>query len=463
MIVSAVRSVNPKVAKQIPDDVGQRLVRITNSKVALTGARWAEHARFLGLLLPPLGILMLAGSVWLAPERRRALVNCLFGVAAAGAVGFIALLVARTLLLRNFSEETTHDAVAALYDNYMGGLANWMLLGGVLAVALAAAAATREPEPLERPRRVLAWFGRAPGLDLGPGRARPAGRDRGDRRVPGADPGGADRRRRWLGAVAHLLRGRRADRDDRAGREPRQGPRAGRARQLPPAASWRTPALAGATIVAAAIAVAFVITDEDKHEVERPPGPVKDCNGYAKLCDRPLDDVSFPAAHNAMSAAELPGWYAPNQRTGIQRQLDDGVRAFLIDTHYGIKRSSGPVLTDLEQEDEGKVNEAVTEQLGARGREAVPPPPGPVRAARGGREARRLPLPHRLRARLDRADQGARLVQGLPRHPPRRGRDPVHRGQRQSRGHGGGLRGERHPALRLRPQARASRSRPCAR
>ena len=44
----------------------------------------------------------------------------------------------------------------------MDGLANWMLLGGVVAVALAAAAATRDPQPLERPRRVLAWFGRAP-------------------------------------------------------------------------------------------------------------------------------------------------------------------------------------------------------------------------------------------------------------------------------------------------------------
>ena len=100
--------------------------------------------------------------MWLAPERRRALVNCLIGVAAAGAVGFIALLVARTLLLRGFGDETTHDAVAAVYDTYMGGLTDWMLLGGVLAVALAAAAATRDPQPLERPRRVLAWFGRAP-------------------------------------------------------------------------------------------------------------------------------------------------------------------------------------------------------------------------------------------------------------------------------------------------------------
>ncbi len=365
VIVGAVRSVNPQIAKKIPDDVGQRLVRVTNSKVALTAARWADQARFLGLLLPPLGVLLLAGSVWLAPERRRALVNCLIGVAAAGAVGFIALLVARTLLLRGFGDETTHDAVAAVYDTYMGGLGDWMLLGGVVAVALAAAAATRDPQPLERPRRVLAWFGRPPdstwarvvrALLVGLAGI-----------VAFLEPTLAVQIIAVLagavaiyyavveliGAVAPLakapVRGR------------------GARKQLPPAASWRTPALAAATIVAIAAVAAFVITDEDKREAKRPIGAVKNCNGYAPLCDRALDDVSFPATHNAMSAAELPGWYAPNQRRGIQRQLNEGVRAFLIDTHYGIKRTSGPVLTDLTNEDESKVTEAVTAQLGPEG------------------------------------------------------------------------------------------------
>ncbi len=112
-----------------------------------------------------------------------------------------------------------------------------------------------------------------------------------------------------------------------------------------------------------------MVTDEDKAtKVVRPAGPVKNCNGYAKLCDRTLDDVAFPAAHNAMSAAELPGWYAPNQRRGIPRQLDDGVRAFLIDTHYGIKRTSGPVLTDLERgATRARSTSAVKQQLGPEG------------------------------------------------------------------------------------------------
>ena len=237
----------------------------------------------------------------------------------------------------------------------------------------------------------------------------------------------------------------------------------GARKQLPPAASWRTPALAAATIVAVAAVVAFVITDEDKREAKRPIGSVKNCNGYAPLCDRALDDVSFPAAHNAMSAAELPGWFAPNQRRGIQRQLKEGVRAFLIDTHYGIKRSSGPVLTDLGREDQSKVNEAVTQQLGPEGAKQFRRLQDQF-ATRGGEGERGVYLCHVV-CELGSTEltDGARLVQGVPRHPSRRGRDPVHRGRRQPRRYGRGIRAERDPALRLRAQARPARSRPCAR
>jgi hypothetical protein len=55
------------------------------------------------------------------------------------------------------------------------------------------------------------------------------------------------------------------------------------------------------------------------------------CNGSAALCDRAYDEVAFPATHNSMSAADLPGWYFAEQPTGIVGQLDAGVRALLVD------------------------------------------------------------------------------------------------------------------------------------
>ncbi len=61
-------------------------------------------------------------------------------------------------------------------------------------------------------------------------------------------------------------------------------------------------------------------------------GALLGCNGHPDLCDRRLDQVVFPATHNSMSNEE-EGWRIPNQVRGIVRQLEDGVRAFLIDTH----------------------------------------------------------------------------------------------------------------------------------
>lgn len=56
------------------------------------------------------------------------------------------------------------------------------------------------------------------------------------------------------------------------------------------------------------------------------------CNGHAELCDRPFDTVVFPATHNSMSNTD-EGWAVPNQTYGLERQLEDGVRAFLLDVY----------------------------------------------------------------------------------------------------------------------------------
>lgn len=70
------------------------------------------------------------------------------------------------------------------------------------------------------------------------------------------------------------------------------------------------------------------------------------CNGLPELCDTPLDQVVFACTHNAMGAADIPGWLFPNQQYGIQRQLEDGIRALMLDVIPGIPAGSA-VKTDL--------------------------------------------------------------------------------------------------------------------
>jgi hypothetical protein len=73
------------------------------------------------------------------------------------------------------------------------------------------------------------------------------------------------------------------------------------------------------------------------------------CNGAPELCGRRLDEVVFPATHNAMSAADIPDWLFPQQEKSIPAQLEDGIRALLVDVHYGIPVGDA-VKTDLESD-----------------------------------------------------------------------------------------------------------------
>lgn len=57
------------------------------------------------------------------------------------------------------------------------------------------------------------------------------------------------------------------------------------------------------------------------------------CNGYYSLCDKKYDEVSYLTTHNAFNAAEQ-AYTLPNQTFGLTQQLNDGVRAFMLDVYY---------------------------------------------------------------------------------------------------------------------------------
>ena len=89
------------------------------------------------------------------------------------------------------------------------------------------------------------------------------------------------------------------------------------------------------------------------------------CNGAADLCSRRLNAVVFPGTHNSFAASNEPGWYFANQTYGISRQLRDGIRALLIDVHYGVfDPATGRVRPDLAAE--GSDANKVAEQVPAR-------------------------------------------------------------------------------------------------
>jgi hypothetical protein len=73
--------------------------------------------------------------------------------------------------------------------------------------------------------------------------------------------------------------------------------------------------------------------DAPPERCEPPATPPTTCNLHEGLCARRYDEVAYATNHNAMSN-QAERWLAPNQRFPIPRQLDDGIRGLMLDTHY---------------------------------------------------------------------------------------------------------------------------------
>jgi hypothetical protein len=127
--------------------------------------------------------------------------------------------------------------------------------------------------------------------------------------------------------------------------------------------SPRRTARAAVGLAAALLAgVAVLVLTSCSTSKERAETAPSSCNGAPGLCARRLNEVVFPGTHNSMAASDEPGWHFANQRYGISRQLADGIRALLIDVHFGVyDDAAGRVRTDLSAE--GSDRNKVAKQL----------------------------------------------------------------------------------------------------
>ena len=69
------------------------------------------------------------------------------------------------------------------------------------------------------------------------------------------------------------------------------------------------------------------------------------CNGSQELCDLTLAEVVLPGTHNSM-AATADDFVGARQTANVGTQLASGIRAFMLDLHYGVDRD-GYVRSDL--------------------------------------------------------------------------------------------------------------------
>jgi hypothetical protein len=368
VVVSALKAIAPKVADQVPRQVEGALIDLSDRQFATSALDIASSVRFLGIALPILAIVLFIASFVVAEDRRRHVVYGGVAIGIAGGVVVIGLLVAKAIVLGNVADDDSRDAATAAWDSFFGDLRVLALGIGALGLVFAATAASViAPDEVEdwvdRLRRVLTTQPQSRAWRLGRGLAviglslfvilKPTYAVQ----VAVVIAGGYGLFF-GIGEVLHVVA------------PPRKGGLGSRDIDLDldldidlPRISPR--AIVLATIVTVGIAATVIsIAGEDElpPPVERPDRPVTVCNGHEELCGRRLNEVVFAATHNSMAAASEPGWYFPAHRQGIRAQLDYGVRALLIDSHYGIRDKKGNVRTDLEKE--GTSRQKIEKALG---------------------------------------------------------------------------------------------------
>jgi hypothetical protein len=350
LVRGTLENVNPQLAAKIPASIETQLASPeAERRFTLFINTWTLIGRVLWVAWALLffGLAAVVASVWVAPERQTALVRAggaLFGV---GLLLIAVLPAGRIVAAAVTPDPELRGVLHGLWAAFFGVLKLVAVIAGTVGVVLAAAGSTmlEAMDPFNRARAFFGWLtaplrprarvGRAI-LFLAAGAyaaINPAGAATGVIAVVGLFL-------IYLG-LREVFRLVIATAPGAEGRTVRTEARA-----------WRAVAVVAAMLVVVLGGTALFVLRAPAAPPEVS-GVVTECNGSALLCNRRLNQIVFAGSHNAMSNAEVPGWLFPHQNRAIPGQLEDGIRALLIDVHYGLPAGEY-VLTDFDREGSSK-------------------------------------------------------------------------------------------------------------
>lgn len=349
LLRSTLETVSPDVAARVPSNlrtvIETRLTGAIAGKVVAT-LRLAGRIRLLARIGVVIGLLLIITGVALAPARRQAVLNAGFGLLAIAVILALIVPLGRATLMGAVGDPALRAAVADIWTSFTLGLRNWAIgLGTLSLMLLAGAAATLDQGTL---RRVLRR-----GLEEVGGR-QTTGRKEAARililLVVGGFAVGAPLATL---ATAMVVAGAAvlalAMYELVALVAPRQVVEDGRhdTLRLNPALAI---ALACVVLTVSGFGVAGLIY-RFRPDAAAALGRALQCADVGDICDRRLDQVVFPGAHNAMGSAENVSWMFPNQDGSLRTLLRRGVRAFMLDVTRGLPVGDR-VKTDFASEDQ---------------------------------------------------------------------------------------------------------------
>jgi hypothetical protein len=327
-------TISPGAAARVPPDLDVTLSRVGAASFAARSIRVAHLAVILSWLLPLLALLAFAGAWWLAPDSgHRRSGRIARGVAWSG-VGVGLVTLAGSVAIWTLGSDGLRAVLARATWHQFSGALWWtaaITVGvGVLGI-LAVSGRHPEFDVGQQARRAAALVARRPS-------SRPLGLLRGlALAVVGlllalrpapllevlAVVAGLVLLIAGVGEIGAVVSSARTVAED--------GPASDR-----PTRRRRCliPLTVGVAVAVLVGLVAFEAQPADE-QVPSAAGEPLGCDGFVALCDRPYNQVAFPATHNSMSAADEPGWFIPEQPDGLLGQLNAGIRVLLIDSWYG--------------------------------------------------------------------------------------------------------------------------------
>jgi len=361
----------PEQRAALPAELDVRLSRFGGQEATSRTLQWIHLVRLLSWLLPLLGLLVLAATgATLGTEDRSRWGRLTGALAAVGrgalgaAVGLAGLLVLGGFLVGRTDSSTLGGAVLqAVWRELAGSF--WAAAGLVAAAGYLLTVVARPGRALvgrDRTAREVAAGAWQQVLDPGP-RLAPRLRRAGFLVLAGLalvlQPLEVVRALLWSAGVVLVVVGGcllvpiAVEVWDRLV----GGSRSAASRARGSGAVWlRVGAVVAVAVLVGALVVGALPAGEDLPVAA---GHDEDtCNGYAALCDRPYDEVAFPATHNAMSAASEPGWFFAEQPDGMVAQLDHGIRVLLVDSWYGQRTQRKGIIANTDESREAAREEA---------------------------------------------------------------------------------------------------------
>ncbi len=331
-IVGLLPVVAPTAAPAVPADLSVTLTSVKEHGFVAWLLHLSRFAGQLAWLLPLLALLLLVAAVVIAPDRGRGVSSASWAVTASGAmVGLLG--IATALFASTADEQTLHGALVAATWRQLAGQLWWaagltVLAGAVMLVAVSARTSTVGLAGIAA--RGWRCIAKTPSTNR-------------TRAVRGAIlvvvGTGAILRPALTVAVLAAVAGiglvvaGLGEIVAATGARPSPSTAIPRRRlRVSVAVCVGAVALVASTVAVGSLPVGTQVSAAVSNQ---PAGASDACNGYVALCSRPYNDVAFPATHNAMSAADEPGWFIPEQPTGIIGQLNAGIRVLLIDSYYG--------------------------------------------------------------------------------------------------------------------------------